>query len=117
MHTYSFPKYDVSENTTECCPRFKPDGWDEQEQLQRVKHVFRTLFDRSMAVNLEACLRCGMCAEVCHFYEATQIPEYAPVHKFAPLRNFYRREISPMRWLFRFFTPELSIEQLKKWQP
>lgn len=30
MHTYSFPKYDVSENTTGCCPRFKPEGWDNQ---------------------------------------------------------------------------------------
>lgn len=30
MKTNSFPKYDVSENTTGCCPRFKPEGWDNQ---------------------------------------------------------------------------------------
>lgn len=30
MQLNSFPKYDVSENTTGCCPRFKPEGWDNQ---------------------------------------------------------------------------------------
>lgn len=30
METNSFPEYDVSENTTGCCPRFKPEGWDNQ---------------------------------------------------------------------------------------
>ena len=30
MQTNSFPEYDVSENTTGCCPRFKPEGWDNQ---------------------------------------------------------------------------------------
>ena len=25
------PKYDMSDNPTNCCPRFKPEGWDEQE--------------------------------------------------------------------------------------
>ena len=31
MHTNAFPKYDVSENTTGCCPCFKPEGWDNQK--------------------------------------------------------------------------------------
>lgn len=30
MQTNSFPPYDVSDNTTGCCPRFKPQGWDNQ---------------------------------------------------------------------------------------
>jgi len=30
MHTNAFPENDVSENTTGCCPRFKPEGWDNQ---------------------------------------------------------------------------------------
>ncbi len=25
------PKYDMSDNETGCCPRFHPEGWDEQE--------------------------------------------------------------------------------------
>lgn len=31
METNAVPKYDMSDNPTNCCPRFKPEGWDEQE--------------------------------------------------------------------------------------
>ena len=31
MEINALPKYDMSDNPTECCPRFKPDGWDGQE--------------------------------------------------------------------------------------
>lgn len=30
MQTNAFPPNDASENTTGCCPRFKPQGWDNQ---------------------------------------------------------------------------------------
>jgi Fe-S oxidoreductase len=57
-----------------------------------------------------------MCASACHFYEATQDEKYAPVYKFEPLRRFYRREMSPMRWFFRPFTRDVSADDLEKWQ-
>ena len=31
MHTNAIPAYDVSDNTTGCCPRFNPVGWDNQK--------------------------------------------------------------------------------------
>ena len=31
MEINALPKYDMSENPTNCCPRFNTDGWDEQE--------------------------------------------------------------------------------------
>jgi hypothetical protein len=31
MKMNTLPKYDASDNPTNCCPRFKPEGWDEQE--------------------------------------------------------------------------------------
>lgn len=31
MHTNTVPRYDDSVNTTGCCPKFNPDGWDGQE--------------------------------------------------------------------------------------
>ena len=31
MEINALPKYDMSDNPTNCCPRFKQDGWDEQE--------------------------------------------------------------------------------------
>lgn len=31
METNVLPKYDLSDDPNNCCPRFNPDGWDEQE--------------------------------------------------------------------------------------
>lgn len=31
MEMNALPRYDSSDNPTNCCPRFHPDGWDEQE--------------------------------------------------------------------------------------
>ncbi len=31
METNTLPKYDMSDNPTHCCPKFKPEGWDGQE--------------------------------------------------------------------------------------
>lgn len=31
MQTNALPKYDASDNPTGCCPRFNPEGWDDQE--------------------------------------------------------------------------------------
>jgi hypothetical protein len=31
MDINTLPAYDASDNPTNCCPRFNPEGWDEQE--------------------------------------------------------------------------------------
>jgi hypothetical protein len=31
MEINALPRYDSSENPTNCCPKFKPEGWDEQD--------------------------------------------------------------------------------------
>ena len=31
MEVNALPKYDMSDNPTNCCPRFNSEGWDEQE--------------------------------------------------------------------------------------
>ncbi len=31
MKINALPKYDMSDNPTNCCPRFKSEGWEEQE--------------------------------------------------------------------------------------
>ncbi len=46
------------------------------------------------ASQLEACTRCGMCAEACHFYQATGNPEYAPVWKVELLRRAYEQRFT-----------------------
>ncbi len=47
-----------------------------------------------VAAQLEACTRCGMCAEACHFYQATINPEFAPVWKMELLRRAYEQRFT-----------------------
>ena len=88
----------------------------DEERVRRAKQMFMKKLNGHRAVDLDSCLQCGMCAEACHFYEATQNEKYAPVYKYRPLRRFYRREMSPMRWFYRPFTRDITVEDLKEWR-
>ncbi len=41
MRTNDLPVYDMSVNTTGCCPKFNPEGWDAQELHFRDKRFVR----------------------------------------------------------------------------
>ena len=58
-----------------------------------------------VASQLEACTRCGMCAEACHFYQATGNPEYAPVWKLELLRRAYEQRFTLVGGLQGFHRP------------
>ena len=88
----------------------------DEDRVRRAKKAFTQKLNGHRAVDMDTCLQCGMCAEACHFYEATQDERYAPVYKFRPLRRFYRREMSPMRWLYRPFTRDITVDDLKEWK-
>ena len=47
-----------------------------------------------VAAQLEACTRCGICAEACHFYQATGNPEFAPVWKIELLKRAYEQRFT-----------------------
>jgi Fe-S oxidoreductase len=89
---------------------------DDAERVARAGNTFLLELNNRMAVDLETCIHCGMCADACHFYEATQDERYTPAYKFDPLRRYYRRELSPMRWLYRPFTRKVDANDLREWQ-
>ncbi len=93
-----------------------PTDMPDKERVARAKHVFLKRLSIGLAMNLESCVSCGMCAEACHYYLATQDPRYAPVRKFQPLRRFYRRELTPLRWVNRLFLRDINVDDLKEWQ-
>jgi Fe-S oxidoreductase len=97
--------------------RAKAPVGSDGERVERAKAAFRRRLNAGMAMNLECCLHCGMCAEACHFYESTQESTYAPIHKVAPLRRFYLRELAPLRWLNRIFVRDTNMSELEEWQP
>jgi Fe-S oxidoreductase len=92
-------------------------GGSDEARVARAKAVMLREIDGQHAMYLESCIRCGMCAEACHFYQGTGTPEYTPIYKAEPVKRFYRRELGPMRWLRRLYTPDLTIRDLEKWQP
>lgn len=86
------------------------------ERVTRAKHVFIQKIDAQVALDLESCLHCGMCAEACHFYEGTGQGRYAPIHKLKLLRKVYRRELGPFRLVHRLLTRDLTAAELEQWQ-
>ena len=70
------------------------------------------------AFRLESCIHCGICADACHFYIATEDPQYAPIWKVEPFKQAYKREASPFAPLFRLLglKREVTADQLTQWQ-
>jgi len=92
------------------------DELSDQERVARARAAFLAGLDRRTAVDLDTCIHCGMCAEACHFYIATGDDRYTPAYKVEPLRRFYRRELSPLRFLYRPFTRKLDAAELSEWR-
>jgi Fe-S oxidoreductase len=70
------------------------------------------------AFRLESCIHCGICAEACHFYIATEDPQYTPIWKVEPFKQAYKRESSAFAPLFRLLglKREVTADQLGQWQ-
>ena len=70
------------------------------------------------AFRLESCIHCGICADACHFYIATEDPQYTPIWKVEPFKQAYKREASAFAPLFRLLglKREVTADQLAQWQ-
>ena len=86
----------------------RPTDCPDSERIVRAKGVFGAKLNRAKSMQLEACVHCGICAEACQFYIQTGDPELTPIRKLDLLKRFYRREKSPMRWLFRLTEPDIT---------
>ena len=75
-------------------------------------------FSMTAGVHMEACVRCGICADACHFYVATKDPKYTPIYKLRPFEQAYHRHAGPFAPLFRLFgiAPSVSAREREEWQ-
>lgn len=94
----------------------QPPQYSDAERVARAKAVMRAKMDRTLALDLEACVRCGYCTEACHFSQATGDPKYAPPRKLDLLRRFHARETSAFAPVKRLFTRDLTADDLREWQ-
>ena len=79
--------------------------------------VVKKQLTRGVAIALETCVRCGLCADSCHYYLAKPLPENIPAYRGEALRRLYRQISSPtwrrIRSLLRLNTsPDLSPDSL-----
>ena len=90
----------------------------EEVRLENAMDGFVAEFGPIAASYMNACVRCGLCAEACHFYLATDDPKYTPIHKIKPFEDAYNRTSGPFAWLNRMLgrTPKLTIEELEQWE-
>ncbi len=86
------------------------------ERVRLAKGVMLSKIDRSMAVDLESCVKCGYCSEACHFFVQTHEAKYVPTRKLDLLRRVYGREVSPLRFVRRLFEAEITADELRQWQ-
>ena len=69
------------------------------------------------AAQMEACTRCGMCAEACHFFQGTGNREYAPVWKLEVLKRAYEQRFTLVGGLKTTLglDKRISDEDLQHW--
>jgi len=97
------------------------DAQGEMSEKDRLSHGMRTFvreFGATAAIHMESCVRCGMCANACHFYIQTQDPKYTPIHKIRPFEQAYQRHFGPFAPIYRLFgiAPRVTINELEEWQ-
>ena len=105
--------------TTKATPAFDQQGTQgDKERLDAAMHSFVADFGRTVGIHLESCVRCGLCAQACHFYLATGDARYTPIHKLDPFRRAYQREASPFAPLVRALNlvKAPTVEDLQQWQ-
>ena len=88
------------------------------ERVAAAMARFARDLDRDTALHLDACVRCGHCADACHFYLATGDARYTPIWKLELFRRTYKRTRGPLAWWHRTLgTAEPGIDDLEAWQP
>lgn len=93
-----------------------PSKMTDDERVNTAKRVMLEKIDAALAVDLEACVHCGLCAEACHYYLSTGDAKYTPIRKLDLMKRLYRRERGPGRWLYRLATKDITIKDLQEWE-
>lgn len=66
-----------------------------------VRRKLEALVDRKQLASLEACVRCGICTESCHYYRSEPKLEHTPYYRAEQLRKICRRLLDPVAARFQ----------------
>ena len=105
-----------------CLGSFMPteDDWNLPENWKEiVLDGMRERLDkyRSFKVFMDICVRCGACADKCHFFLGSGDPKNMPVLRAELLRSIYRREYTLAGKLMGQMVGarDLTVDVLKEW--
>jgi len=62
------------------------------EAIALALNVLESQLNQPLEAALEACARCGLCEESCHYYRSEPKLEHIPAHRAEQLRSIYRYE-------------------------
>lgn len=91
-----------------------PDNWKEiiidglKERLDKY---------RSLKIFMDICVRCGACADKCHFYLGSGDPKNMPVLRAELLRSVYKNEFTKAGKILGKLagSRELTVDVIKEW--
>ena len=86
----------------------------DQINVQAAADKFVAAITRPLAEWAEACVHCGLCAEACHFYQATKDPKYTPAYKLRPITKAHRSKTGFLGFLG--LAPKITENDLKEWE-
>jgi len=98
-----------------------PDDW-KQIVLEGLRERLEKF--RSLKVFMDICVRCGACADKCHYFIGTGDPKNMPVLRAELLRSVYRNDFTAAGKIFNLFgknagklygARELNEDVLKEW--
>ncbi len=96
------------------------EDWKLPENWQQIIHEgFKERLEkfRSFKVFMDICVRCGACADKCHYFIGTGDPKNMPVLRAELLRSVYRNDFSRLGKLLGKLNGArpMSLDVLKEW--
>jgi len=86
--------------------------------LERGLNALREQIDAPVASFFSSCVSCGLCAEACIFYRATEDPKYTPIKKLDLMRRVWSREFTLLGRIGGMLglTKAVTDDDLKEWE-
>ena len=96
------------------------EDWKLPENWQDIIHEgFKNLLKkyRSLRIFMDVCVRCGACADKCHYFIGSGDPKNMPVLRAELLRSFYRKDFTAVGKILGAIGGgrKLTFEVLKEW--
>ena len=81
------------------------------ETIELALKTLEAQLNQPLETALEACARCGICAEACHYYRAEPKLEHIPAFRAEQLRSVYRYEHDFLSRLFPIWTRSKKLDE------